>query len=799
MEDKPSNWESIRALILDAYDPRAETRDRFWENLLVYKIFLELNPELKEWLQLDISTTGATGKASVKKGNKKPPSRKEEIQRRVEEDIIRKEVQTIRIDPRTMQPIRTHFDMQVSFLLLLILWNFTLIKKQRVPQSLVLDAVISFNRLYDTEVPLIGNEEVRVAMGRIHKIVNRLIDRRMYEVLFTHPILLVECMAQRRGRPKRLYPEQKNLIGQITEAVVEDRPLLLGNQMPTGTGKTFLAVPLAKKISHMGLGKTVLFTCSNELVNRDVASTALLADGLHLWLAKLILQDGMSRPTVLLRPYKRCFPATWKKVYKTDTSAKIGSVQEQWDFYVRATKKTPDLIVADLEASLELLKEAPGIGNPFVAYVDEFLSDDDSNRLISKMCHYLPKQSVLLSSILPQFDHIPQIVRSFCDRHHTTPVDCVRRVATADVNIACAVIDEQGYLRMPHHHARDAADVRDLVREIQINPRIRRSYPPKHVYYWSRSLDDHLAPHRLTFHEVFPDIGKITTTAVIDYAIRLLTLLVDHPEYLDAFRAYRPRLMPPPDLMRLLTDQSWCYDGKTLVITDDPFSQVYKMSDALFDKDLRWADIAAKTRQNQAARDLEIERLDRMKITRLEKERMSSEINENFSTTKLDDEYVVNSRAHFARFQTGSDDRRLVSIRAAIDLPLEFEHEFDDRINLLMAAGVGVFEKRRMSEDQRNYVMSLYDKLAFLCSGKDIVFGTNLPGLTNVFIDFSFAKDQSIPTLYQLMGRVGRMGKSYHANIILNNEASVRKILSLESNIDHSGSHLIDQWFMESG
>jgi hypothetical protein len=136
--------------------------------------------------------------------------------------------------------------------------------------------------------------------------------------------------------------------------------------------------------------------------------------------------------------------------------------------------------------------------------------------------------------------------------------------------------------------------------------------------------------------------------------------------------------------------------------------------------------------------------------------------------------------------------------RLAIDLPDNYEDAFSDQFNVLLASGIGLYERRSMTEYQRELVMNLYDSLAFLCSGKDIVFGTNLAGLTNIFIDSSFALEQSIPTLYQLMGRVGRMGRSYHANIFLNNEASVRKILSLETNLDEATIRYIDTLFISS-
>ena len=42
----------------------------------------------------------------------------------------------------------------------------------------------------------------------------------------------------------------------------------------------------------------------------------------------------------------------------------------------------------------------------------------------------------------------------------------------------------------------------------------------------------------------------------------------------------------------------------------------------------------------------------------------------------------------------------------------------------------------------------------------------------------------NIPELYQLMGRVGRMGRSYNANIITMNEDTVKKLLSFDESFE---------------
>jgi DNA replication protein DnaC len=792
IEEKPHNWETIRHLIQDAYAPVEEIPDKYWGNQQLLHVFLETFPDLKNWIQLEAPTKTLQKKSK----SKKPPSKKEEIQQRVESELIKKEMQNIRFDAKTLQPVKTKFDMQIMFLLMMMVWNYMLYQKRKTaPKKTMLDAILSFHRVYTDERSQIQQPDLLQSLDHISGILKTLVDDEMYEVLFQNPSLLVDCTAQRRGKPKKLYAEQKRVLEEICARVKNNEPLLLGNQMPTGTGKTFLAVPLAKKLSMLRPKKTVLFACSNELVNKDVASTALLGDDLHVWLAKLIRPEGTSIPMILLRPHKRCFPATWKKVYKKEDKNKMGTVEEQWNFYTKATGKIPDILVADLEAAFEILKEAPQMDDPFLAYIDEFVSDDASNRLMAMISHHLPRQTVLLSAILPKFDSMPHIVNAFLERHDASP-QALYRVATADVNISCAVVDQGGFLRMPHHQVKTVLELEHLHREILVNPRIRRAYPIKHVYHWARSMESVLSHHGLTFSERFPDIGTITTSSVIDYAIDLIAWLVENPEHIFDFQQYRPSIMPAPEAERMFREQAIHYDGKTLFITNHVMAKVDHMVADVFDKDLKWGDIVSETRKNEMYMEKRLEKLESAKMTRIEKERMVSELSESCLRSVLPSQYVLNSREHFERYHP--QETLQAPPRTAIDLPNYFESAFDDQMNMMMAAGIGLYCKTHMTEYQRNLVMGIYDKLLFLCSGKDIVFGTNLPGLTNVFIDESFASDQSISTLYQLMGRVGRMGRSYHANIILNSEEGVRKILSMENNIDHESAASLETYFLEA-
>jgi hypothetical protein len=160
---------------------------------------------------------------------------------------------------------------------------------------------------------------------------------------------------------------------------------------------------------------------------------------------------------------------------------------------------------------------------------------------------------------------------------------------------------------------------------------------------------------------------------------------------------------------------------------------------------------------------------------------------------------VLNSKDHYLRFHPEVTNIPAKFIpRTANVLPDVCNDAFSDDELLMLASGIGFYDKSKMTSYQRNLIMTLYKDLFFVCSCKDIVFGTNLPNLVNVFITKEFAEKESIAILYQLMGRVGRMGRSYHANIILDDDAACNKILSLDSNIDDQHVVSLMQIFLDS-
>lgn len=789
IEEKPDNWEKLQLLIQDAYISKTIEKNEYWNKSIVFEIFIQIYPEAKKFLNIEKMDKIQTHKLS----------NKEKIKLSVEREHIKKDLSNIKFDEH-LKPLFFNFQMDITFSLMILLWCYRLNNHKNPVKLYLLDATISINRLLDHESNIHENKILLDAFINMKDKLNLKMNSQMYNLLFQNPIFLIQSTVDKRKKSTQLYFEQKEIIDKVSDCIIHNKPLLMGNQMPTGTGKTFLAIPLAQKIQKLKKKKTLLFACSNELVNQDIASTALLGDDLHLWLSKLI-RDENNVAKVLLRPYKRCFPDKWKSVYKMTDTDKIGSIKEQWNFYVeKGTKRVPDIIVADLESCYEILKHAHEINNPFVAYIDEFISDEYSNQLMGKISNYLPRQTILLSAILPSFDSITPIIEHFEEKYKTPQDEFLSRVKTINVPITCAIIDQDGKIKMPHHNVYTLDDLELLLKEIETNPRIRRCYTAKHVYFWSNTLKDILLPFQLDFNSYFPNIGKITNINILEYTILLLEFLKNNFNYLDQFKAYTNKVMDVPNKELLFTEQTKFYDGKTLFISNDLSNQIYNITNKLFNDEVKWNELVKTSEKNEELKQQKLERLEKLEknkdknndrnsksnkdIDKLEKDRLYSEIYEMSTTCTLPKQYVLNSREHFLKYHSTDPIIPRHINRSPNILPLTFNDGFDEQQNLNIASGIGSYDKTLLTNYQRNLMMSFYKNLFFICSNKDIVFGTNLPELVNIFITSDFVQKETISTLYQLMGRVGRIGRSYHANIILDSQESVDKILCLVDNTD---------------
>lgn len=712
-----------------------------------------------------------------------------------------------------MMTSMNRFSYDVSKYLYILYWNIEILKglrdKKPVQPLLILDACLSLNRMIDREI--LKNEHYLEGFYNLQTKVNSLMNESFYNLLFKNPKFLVHCSFQNYEGEVKLYPEQQQLIDDITAHVLDDRPILLGTSLPTGQGKTFSAACLAKKLSVEAPHKTLIFACSNQLVNNQLAADTFCGDGIGLWLAKhnfIINKEGKRVKKFLLRPHKSAFKINWKRAYKDNNEMKFDSLPKQWYFYSRLTQRSPDIIISDLECCLELLKYQEELEWPFVLFIDEFVTTESDAEIVSTIIKsgLLPKQTILSSSVLPKFENMPLITEQFCKQYNSDIDTCCVRQSSYNIKIPCCVVDPSGNIGFPHHMVRSKEELGSLINNMRVNPRIRRSYASNYVYYWvTSSAVKAILPEHLLFHRQFSNIGKIEQNQINEYVILILEFLNENFHYLSVFQEYRPSAFESAvNEEHLFTSDTYKFDinGKTLVVTERPTEFVQERTNVLFEKTEKFDSLIKRKEMQQKHYEKMIATTQHKKSSQnkkslhsgdgeplMKKYSMEEVSNLQFEIENLyydiPNDIVLNSVAHFQRFH-GKQKKQPKSIMERKQLILDdtYFSNFTDQVLYELFSGIVTYDSSQQTMHQKELLMNKYDSCLFFVASKEIIFGTNLADLSNIYLTKEFAKSLSLSELYQLMGRVGRVGVSNYSTIMTCDDQTFANLLSCDDNFE---------------
>jgi len=786
-----------------------------FNNLVIgqFNIFLK-NNKLEQFIDIKsiqdiIDSTKIDDKTNKKKVKKEKPLTKSEIiQKGIEEDKQKKEIDELlkRLIINNNYPLKKNktFDAFLN----IIYWSLFTIKNHSVNNiniDILLDNAISLFRAindYSDTIDTYLKEASYKILDKLEKIISKK-DKNYYELLINkHFELISSCWWDKNKiNSITLYEEQIELITKILDSLNKDEPLLLFYWVPPANGKTLICTILTKLISHYNntnqkkegfKRKSLLYICYNDIVRNSVSNLCVTHNiDIKFWFA--VYHTDMYDQTIKfvdLRPYKNCFP-DWRKpkcakLHKIDEKNAPNrfnpDVRIQWNQYLDETRlqsqringsglhnpiidpdnapNIPEMVISDLDSALILLKEFPDM---FIPYFDETFAA--SNEMVTaKIMSILPKISILVSATLAEKEQIPNILNKFKLNHSLDNDDFIYYIKNNKQHINCDFISPEGSIIAPHHKVSNIIELKEFIEILNKHPVIQRGYSNKIVYEMYTKLKN-ILPKELDLKNKFNYLGLLTNESLRNYGIELVKFVSNNEDYFSLIKEIKIDVINENNLENMLSKNSFFYNDKnTLHVSNQENFHRYTVeltNELLMD--------SPKLKNLVKNYEKEIETI-KNQIEKLIKNNKDNEndddinsLQDSLSAIKIvySNKHIFNSYEFLARYSTHNK----ISNYNKILFDYDIIKNLDDTYAKLFLSSIGVYNQSTMNMYEIEVFLRYKDKFKFILSDPSIVYGTNI-NLTLIDIEESMKHISTKNTLYQLIGRAGRIGKSSSASVI---------------------------------
>lgn len=438
-------------------------------------------------------------------------------------------------------------------------------------------------------------------------------------------------------------------------------------------------------------------------------------------------------------------------------------------------KKSEDriVVICSPDAAQMLLAEA----DKYVLFLDEpTLGADTANsdvlRRNMEVMLNAPARTILSSATMPPLENLGPLVARYLSKY---PTGTVKTVRSREIQIGCDVSTFAGMRVLPHVGCKTGAELAQILNTVETIPFLDRLYTyAAAVTLWKKieelKIDTSDMPN---IPMAFKDVDKLSSdlvrTLVIDILRKIcgddnIVAQVCEASSAEAFELRENRIG---------TIDAHKIPNMTLFADVDPIKYA-KTNYADLLKDVKSivrsaSHIAEKYKKNMKTY---LEGLE--KINKIEDELTRTQLLNSEPKPKMEFPAFghVNTREHHLKYNNAVGICRLPLTLEALDPNNEMGVE--DDLMLLLYCGVGVYSTAISNTAYTDTVLSLASsgELAVLVADNSISYGANYP-FGRVIIPADFARSCSVYTLFQLMGRAGRVGQSWKAEVIVSDELAL--------------------------
>jgi hypothetical protein len=457
-----------------------------------------------------------------------------------------------------------------------------------------------------------------------------------------------------------------------------------------------------------------------------------------------------------------------------------------------------ELIVADLISTLELLKAAAFKRKnnqnyeEYILFLDEPTVAADTpehpiTQYVVDILSYAPELTILSSATMPDKDDIPELVALYKNRH---PDGTVLGLQSREALIGCEIITASGKTLSPHTYCETSEDLEKVISVIEDNAFLGRLYTAPIVYRLRERLEKLKVPGLPDLESVFQDVHNLSQIMIQEVARTLLRKLVEtqNDEIIkeacqpissavdkDVSKLHREVEDFAFDSKMLFTTMAYRFAGGCLITVDKPVEFAEKNSDDIlshmgaYPKIIKTYETLLEKYRDKVAKINSSVKSEDVKTQRLQEVEESERPRLEFPPI-----CQINTKEHMEKFasrhiKAAEEDRLMRTPLILENLPFS-DLGVPDWIIMLLFAGIGIYEPDHLLLNDRytELVLDLTTRgqLAFLISSSSIAYGANYP-FYHVVIEDEMAMKRSMKTLFQLMGRAGRVGKSWTAKVHL--------------------------------
>ena len=628
-----------------------------------------------------------------------------------------------------------------------------------------------------------------------------------------------KCFSSSMATKKiRLRPSQIQLIDFLVENYTDN--FLIEYCSGVGSGKTTLlatAIPMfVREYNSVNQynKKIALLCCTSIVVKRDMANIAYNA-GIHFAMG---VQDNLYSNT----------KSNYRITYQHNSSP-----------------DNLEAIICTAECAYSLLMEEEknkenGGRNKYILLFDEPTMgadqpNSDTLRDCMKLFSVLPNQSILSSATMCELSSLPDFIKDINIKHTNLRTINIR---DSNIQIGCTISTFDNILVLPHNGCTNSNNLKICIDTISKNSFLCRMYTIQvagFLYNLTKKFNKINQKDLPDIKLIFKNINNLESNKVVKICLDILNKVCDtqdnkliydfcNVEYIEEkiidneldkemlletnFEHINSSNNIHTIFKNIGRTEAYKYTNMNLIVDTNPieFEETYfkDLIDELYIQIHSCSNIISKYKALQKKfndeKDLiektiksEDERIKKYNVLIKSEPFLCMPQDNNQSSKSLFPSYFqINTKDHMQHYSPHSIKNDNVY---RISLPLEHipfdDFSLPDWIIACLFCGIGIYSpnniifKNNHAYNQTILQLASKGQLAYLISDYSICYGTNYP-IYRVFITDNFSNICSVNTLFQVLGRTGRVGKSWIGSAYLSNNAARKLIKSVQDDKDIS-------------